>query len=343
MRKLVPFTPVRVWDAATGKELFGLEWPAEKGNTHVNFPGLEPKCGIDRAQFSPDGRRVLTVENGSISMTQVDGLTGISSLSVHSHSNNGRRVRVWNAETSKEIAVLKGHWQIHAAAWSPDGERVVMATQPGGGHPSVRLWDVARGQELFILQQQVPCPYTLFSADSRRILCFQRDRLHIWDEEGSEVGCCDAPEWTAEREDKLVTFAVLSSDGRLAVALCGNEARTWDVSTGKALALLTGHEQTIHTAAFSPDGRLVATASDDETARLWDTATGAEWYTLRGHNGSVQCAGFSPDGQTVATASADGTARLWRIDLLPLARARKPRELTPEEMRRFEISPGDGR
>jgi WD40 repeat protein len=112
----------------------------------------------------------------------------------------------------------------------------------------------------------------------------------------------------------------------------------WD-EANQRLVQLKSHGLPVHDVQFSRDGRLLVSAGDDETARVTDLETSREIFTLTGHRGAVLAAAFSPDGKQVATASADGTARVWELDLLPIATARKPRELTQAERERFEIAP----
>jgi len=78
-----------------------------------------------------------------------------------------------------------------------------------------------------------------------------------------------------------------------------------------SLQALEGHTGAVTSVAFSPDGALLASASDDNTVRVWDAATGAAVKTLKGHTRAVTSVAFSPDGALLASASYDGTVRVW--------------------------------
>ena len=78
-----------------------------------------------------------------------------------------------------------------------------------------------------------------------------------------------------------------------------------------ALQTLEGHSSWVTAVAFSPDGKLVASASSDSMACIWDVRTSRPVTPLLQHARIVEKAVFSPDGQRVATASLDRTARVW--------------------------------
>ena len=76
---------------------------------------------------------------------------------------------------------------------------------------------------------------------------------------------------------------------------------------------LSGHTSDLTDAEFSPDGKLVLTASSDKTAKIWDAHSGALLQTLAGHNAGLKTARFSPDGSRALTASQDTTAKIWDV------------------------------
>jgi hypothetical protein len=80
------------------------------------------------------------------------------------------------------------------------------------------------------------------------------------------------------------------------------------------LRTLRGHTSWVTSVAFSPDGRLLASGSDDQTLKLWDVETRQEVRTLRGHTDPVWSVAFSPDGRLLASGSGDNTVKLWDVE-----------------------------
>jgi WD40 repeat protein len=101
--------------------------------------------------------------------------------------------------------------------------------------------------------------------------------------------------------------------GVLVVALLSLNLTAWGQD---AIHTLRGHSHLVSSAwvwsaAFSPDGTRVVTASRDKTAKIWDAESGEEILAVGGHSYAVLYAAFSPDGSRVVTASGDKTAKIW--------------------------------
>jgi len=104
---------------------------------------------------------------------------------------------------------------------------------------------------------------------------------------------------------------------------CQSSLRGWEYrylrTRTQSKQTLVGHTDEVRSAAFSPDGKRVVTASLDGTAKVWDTETGQEVLTLRAQTQYVLGVAFSPDGKRIVTGSAgaSATATVWYAESAP--------------------------
>jgi len=76
---------------------------------------------------------------------------------------------------------------------------------------------------------------------------------------------------------------------------------------------LTGHSDRVRSVVYSPDGRYLASGSNDNTIKIWEVATGKELRTLTGHSGWVSSVVYSPDGRYLASEIGDDTIKIWEV------------------------------
>jgi WD40 repeat protein len=236
--------------------------------------------------FSPDGRFLATA--------------GLDS-----------KVKVWDAKTGSPLHTLTGHTgEVLCVVFRADG---VLASS--GKDATVRLWNVESGQPVRI----VPLPV----ADWLRMVAFSPDGQRLAaTSHGGGVWMWSTSTWQrvafAGRHRGAVHSVAFTPDSRrlvsAAIDTLDGQVRLWDLASGKEAHRFKGHAQTVTCAVLGPDGRTLATGSEDQTVRLWDVDSGGLLHELRGHTHWPVHVAFRPDGRLLASASYDSTVKLWEVD-----------------------------
>jgi WD40 repeat protein len=215
-----------------------------------------------------------------------------------------KTMKVWQADTGKELVARMHPQAVVSVCWSPDGRRLATAGYEG----KIRVWSADQVKEILsVKHSDYPATGVAWSPDSKRLATASYDRVvKLWDAgNGQEVR-------TLKGHAAEVTSVSWSADGkRLASADYAKLAKVWDTENGTEIFTLKGHTDVVACLCWSPDRKRLATASWDKTVKVWDAEKGQGVFTLRGHTGLVGAVVWSCDGKRLATASADKTVKVW--------------------------------
>lgn len=298
---------VSVRNALTGQEIFSVK--------HGQY--------AHAVAYSPDSRRLAT-------------------------GSSDHKIRILDAGTGELLDTLEGHTDgVLGVQYSPDGKQLLSCSYDN----TAKLWDLATHRVLQTFQDHSWWVWRAkFSPNGNRIVTASQDgKAIVWekqavDSQPSAIGQSSRADGRPPTDDgalytKLTEFtghsgavyaANFSPDGKL-VATGGYDkmVMVWNPDEVEPLDLgrrleglpdpkpnylqLTGHVDAVRSVAFSPNGELVASGSDDNSIRLWNLATGKEDKVLRRHGSGVRSCTFSPDGEFVLSGSQDEYVRLWNL------------------------------
>ena len=288
---------IQVWDVASGENLLTI--PPEG----IGF--------VRDVEFSPDGATIAaTTWSGAL----------------------GGTARIYDAQTGEELQRLYAHRNIIAnLEFSPNGALLATASRD----QSVKIWDIDKG---VLVTSYVDLGDRIqdieFSPDGEYLLIGLGEAGNFPDGSDSPADS-SAYLWDLRNRTQAQVYAGhsnwvwaadISADGSLvasgsgplfgpdSVAALDATVRVWDAKTGAEIMALEGHEDTVDSVRFLPDGQQLLSASWDGTIRRWELETGGEVQRYTVEDALIFMIDLLPNGAQFVSASSDAIIRLWDIE-----------------------------
>lgn len=247
------------------------------------------KGTINRIAWSPDGRFLAS-------------------------PSNDKTIRIWDVAHGKCIAVLKGHkGQVSSVAWSPDGHRLAS----GSFDKTIRIWDAEIWKTLQILQGYEEHILSVAWSPTENILASAMSDYTIQLFETTTWRSLRILGEDFQGSDVTVSIA-FSPDGKQILSAATQSSigsHVWDIESGRLIIQLRTHDHESYDydldVAWSPTGRRLALASDNNSINIFCTHNWRLEHVLEGHTNSIRGLCFSGDGRLIASRSVDGNIRIW--------------------------------
>jgi WD40 repeat protein/Flp pilus assembly protein TadD/tRNA A-37 threonylcarbamoyl transferase component Bud32 len=313
----VAFDPQRRRVVTAGVDRTARVWDAASGQPQLY---LAHKFEVRYAMLTADGRALTATDDNTRGEGEAlawDGATG--------------NLLFERATAQKVQGVTPSDRGVRRAWFSPSGHFVAALTGDG----ACQVWDTLTGQSVIgNLEHKSTINHVTFSPDERRLLTntfLPGHSARLWDTAGKPSAELyrrlrpdnTATVWELPSGKRLTSIgepgsatafrhASFSPDGKQLIVIRDGAAEFRDAATGQLVRRFRKAGTAVTTAALSPDGRVLATTSDDRTAQLWNAATGEATPTPTQfqHGGQVWPPLFSPDGRLVIL-SAEAGVRVW--------------------------------